>query len=390
MNQSPVPDTDHQPSCRRPGARPKLKRDHSDGAFLIGHRGPTAVIAEPDLRCLDLVDCPQLAELDLTGCRPDLHLTVRGCPALSLIHLPHEPDTGAIVHLDCGDARQTLHIRGHLHGLDAYIAGRPFATQARRAGQVLVNAYLGPWAEGEAIKDHGLVVLWGDLPRHLTLAHDAATRELIVFDTPTLEIVEAAVSLDAVSVTDAPALTRVNLSGGSRRFRATRVPALSQLAGYGRTAVLAAGSGAAGRLTVDGEWRALRLSESPVTELAAPRVASIALIHCPDLRYVTRGEDTAISVVGATRAVGLGIERLRLDASTLRHLARAARAGDTEAATLLGDWCGEATHPRGWLDALEVFAELAGKGFDPAWLWGAALWPACPGQPVTRPGRAGS
>ncbi len=75
-------------------------------------------------------------------------------------------------------------------------------------------------------------------------------------------------------------------------------------------------------------------------------------------------------MVGATRAVGLGIERLRLDASALRHLARAARAGDTEAATLLGDWCGEATHPRGWLDALEVFAELARKGFDPGWLWG--------------------
>ncbi len=186
-----APPVSPKPASRRSGPRPGLKRDNTDGAFLVGHRGPTAVIAEPDLRCLDLVDCPQLAELDLTGCRPDLHLTVRGCPALSLLHLPAVPDTGAIVHLDGGDELQAIRIRGHLHGLDACIAGRPVATQPRRARQVLVNAWLGPWAEGEALKDHGLVVLWGELPRRLNLADEAATRDLIVFDAPTLESVDS-------------------------------------------------------------------------------------------------------------------------------------------------------------------------------------------------------
>ena len=365
-----TPPASPTPSRRRSDPKPQLKHDNQDGAFLIGHRGHTAVIAEPGLRCLDLVDCPDLADLDLTQCRPDLHLTVRDCPALSHIQLPRVPETGAIVHLDCGNDARAIRIRGHLNGLDAFIAGRPVATQPRRPRQVLINAYLGPWAENESLADDGLAVLWGELPHHLSLADQAAPKELIVFDAPALASIHASTSMDTVSVTDVPALTHVDLAGGCRRFRAIHAPALAHLAGHGRTAVLASNSGAAQRLTVDGEWRALRLSESPVTDLSAPQVASIALAHCPDLRYVTRGEATTVSVMGPTRAVGLGIERLRLDASTLRYLARAARAGDTEAATLLGDWCGEATHPRGWLDALEVFAELAGKGFDPAWLWG--------------------
>jgi hypothetical protein len=113
----------------------------------------------------------------------------------------------------------------------------------------------------------------------------------------------------------------------------------------------------------------VRQAETGMQRLDAPFLKPLELISCDALRRVRLHADTTTSVVGATRVVGLGLERLRLDASALRHLAFAARQGDTEAGQLLGAWCAEATHPRGWLDALMVLAELADLDFDPAWLW---------------------
>jgi hypothetical protein len=353
-----------------PRAHAPLRFDSRDGAFLVCHPGTSAVVAEPGLRCLDLVDCPHLIELDLSGCRPDLHLTVRGCPDLAVIRLPRVADTGAVVHLDRGTQLGPLQILGHLASLDACWDGGQFATQSGAAKAVFANAYLGPWLETGLFADHGVLVLWGELPRSLDLPDEAVTRELVISGAPGLASLTAGCPLAALTVVDTPALTTVSLSAGVGRFRATRAPALSRIDGAGRTAVLADGSGAAQGLTLPDHWHALRLSESPVEQLVAPHLDTLALVSCAHLRHVTRDAATATSVVGATRAAGLGIERLRLDASAMRHLVWAARDGDTEAAALLGDWCGEAAHPRGWLDALTVFADLAHQGLDPAWLWG--------------------
>ncbi|MGB7756734.1 MAG: hypothetical protein WBL23_11770 [Salinisphaera sp.] len=327
-------------------------------------------MAEPGLRCLDLVDCPHLIELDLTGCRADLHLTVRDCPDLALLRLPRVLDTGAVVHVDRGTQLGPLQILGHLASLDACWDGGQFATESGAGRELFANAYLGPWLETGLCADHGVVVLWGELPGRLNLPDEAVTRYLHVSDAPGLVSLTVGCPLAALTVADTPALTTVSLPASVGRFRATHAPALSRIDGCGRRAILADGSGAAQGVTLTDHWHALRLSESPVEQLFAPHLDTLALVNCANLRHVTRDAATATSVVGATRAAGLGIERLQLDASAMRHLVWAARDGDTEAAALLGDWCGEATHRRGWLDALTVFADLARQGLDPAWLWG--------------------
>lgn len=376
--EAPCRDSDsgylHQPKKETQAnysALPTLQHDNLDGAFLADSTDEVVTLDDPALRCLDVHNCPHLKYLDISQCRADLHLTVRGCPSLSRIRLALEHQTGATVHIDFGEELHPLKVIGRISELDACWTDGRFATSRAANKVTLDNAYIGPWEDMAVFAKHELVVFQG---KHrpdstLHLAAEDVVRELIILDCPALETIKGGPHLEALTLENPKALKFISLSRGVGHLRVSHAPQLTDIQAQSCSVVLVDDTGAAKGLALEGDCRHLALTDSGIERLDAPGVTNLELISCSALRYVKLHPLASTSVVGATRAVGLGLERLRLDESAVRDLAWRSREGDAEACQLLLDWCAEADNRKAWLDALTVLDELADQGFDKDWLW---------------------
>jgi len=74
-------------SCSVNDALP-VEVDHSGGGVLRGQASSSVTVVSPGLCYLDVIDCPELASLDLPGRHPNYHATLRGCPALRSLRVP--------------------------------------------------------------------------------------------------------------------------------------------------------------------------------------------------------------------------------------------------------------------------------------------------------------
>jgi hypothetical protein len=92
--------------------------DGNGGVMLQLARASSVYLSTEGLRCLDLISCPKLETVDLRGLTGNLHVTVRGCPALRTLWLP--PAGAAHVHVDAGEAPPAaLSVTGGVEQFDA-------------------------------------------------------------------------------------------------------------------------------------------------------------------------------------------------------------------------------------------------------------------------------
>ena len=64
-------------SCSVSDAVP-VEVDHLGGGVLRGQASSSLTVVWPELCYLDVIDCPELVSLDLPGCHPNCHVTLRG------------------------------------------------------------------------------------------------------------------------------------------------------------------------------------------------------------------------------------------------------------------------------------------------------------------------
>ena len=169
-----------------------LPRRALDGAGGLALRAPLATfvrLSREGLRCLDLIDSPQLEVLDLSRLRGVVHLTVRGCPALQQILLPNRG--AAHVHLDTGDqSPRWLQITGGVEQFDACWG---------QEGRLLrrVPARTAPWK--------AVLVVTGPAPQPDALAAPAFKGGLLVWIAtdamPHQELASPGAAVDSVCVT---------------------------------------------------------------------------------------------------------------------------------------------------------------------------------------------
>ena len=75
-------------------------------------------MVEPELRALDVRDCPDIESIDLrASTQNEIHLSVLGCPKLSEVFLPE--NVHGYLHLDTGKQAPVLRILGGIAHIDA-------------------------------------------------------------------------------------------------------------------------------------------------------------------------------------------------------------------------------------------------------------------------------
>lgn len=227
----------------------EFELDGQGGAFLIGHPAETLTLCDAGLRCLDLVDCAALTSLNLTACRSDLHLTVRGCPNLKTVHVPSRGSAGATIHWDFDESMPEVWLQGRVLSLDACWAGGQFARSSPRA-RTFDNVYVGAWDDDAVFARHELIVLIGQSHGRETLRLAAGdwARELIVMDCGSLQAMQTGPYRHALTLSGTGNLERIDARGGVDRLRVSIAPSLQAIVGRGRRVVLERGSGEAGRM----------------------------------------------------------------------------------------------------------------------------------------------
>jgi hypothetical protein len=128
------------------GSLPASLVDTCGGVTLCLPEAVSAVLDTPGLHYVDLLDCPRLVSVDLRALGGGIHLTVRGCPALTEVWLADR--AGAHVHVDTGAAPpRALSVHGSVAQFDAGWGrdGR-FLRQARR-GTAFLGMHVGTEAQ---------------------------------------------------------------------------------------------------------------------------------------------------------------------------------------------------------------------------------------------------
>lgn len=336
--------------------------DAQQGAFLSHCFTKALRVTDTRLRCLDVVNCPQLTDLDLSACQSEFHLTVQSSPALRRIHLPAAGQ--AIVHIDFGEKLQPLIINGAIERVDACWFHGSFASQNRDL--VLNGVQVTPVLENAG--PHELQVVYGDQQPRAFIGEESHMRELLALDCQWHSVKSQATQLRTMQLHALPQLTDLTQSMRLGRVNITQAPQLKHLALSGHTLLLADGC-ANETLTIKGHWRFFRLSHSTLTRLHSPDTTELSLHQCSKLAEAALDRVVNVNVEGPTCLSGLGLHRLKLDVTAIRDLTRRACEQDFSARQFLWVWCGEADDKASRLAALEAMAEVCQDERDLASLW---------------------
>jgi hypothetical protein len=296
--------------------------DGNGGVMLQLADARSIKLSTEGLRCLDLISCPLLETVDLRGLTGNLHVTVRGCPALRALWLP--PGGASHVHVDAGDAAPAaLSVTGGVEQFDAcwgasgrflrrvparqspwtslfFAAGAKASTGAFDNGSVgsgpelLVLVELAPAGPGT-----GHVALGAELgsARHVCVV-DASPElkslewvgdpldELSVEGAPCLMVLRARVPVKTLALTHCDLLRAVTTEGAACQNVTLRncCRGLDDLAAPRQRAHgLPRGRSL---LVVDAPCHELTLSDVQCRRLRVHHPCDLWLVRCQDLRLV--------------------------------------------------------------------------------------------------------
>lgn len=259
--------------------------DASGGILLRLSAAREVRLGSARLRCLDLVQCPELERVDLTGISADIHLTVRECPGLREVLLP--ASGRAHVHFDAGELLpQSLTIEGGVEQFDACWGNSgQFIRRAHSREPVFRGVHLlaGQASLGAAARKSGLaelIVVIGAAPAEGGCAvvvgptFPAARVACLVDAEPRTTVLEwTGGALDEFVVQGAPGLSVVRMAVSAQRLQLSECPRLRALTSEGARC---------GDVTVSRCCSALDPSQ-PLKRSAVglPRLSSLLVVDVP-------------------------------------------------------------------------------------------------------------
>ncbi|PRY73214.1 hypothetical protein [Halomonas ventosae] len=332
---------------------------------------------QPELRSLDVVDCPRLERLDLSQARPDLHLTLQRCPALEEIRVP--PHGTAIVHLDAGDRLPQLRLYGGVEHLDACWKKDHFAVTCHD---------LAPWqrsvvGSADVIDDAGegyeLKVRLGNARESEETAGtlqitDPQLRTLLVKSSGLLEQIHISAKawrLEQLFIEEASNLRRIALGRKVFRVAIHTAPLLQSVRGNTDTLRLNAATSTQREVSLDGRHRWVGLTRCRLKQLKMPHPTHLTLEHCRQLQELDVPKNTQVRCIGHIPPAlgGRRIGRVQLEERLAMSLAERHRRNDEtvlpQLETLLPTLYRRVDASR----ALRVLCLLLDQGVSPGWIW---------------------
>lgn len=120
-----------------------LTAPDDQGGILVMQRAASHLRADDSrLRCVDVIDNPNLETLDLAACAAPVHLTVRGCPKLTTVLLPETPK-GAVLHWEFGETNSPVKVFGALASFDS-CQPNGHTCQIKTDGEMYLSSVLVP------------------------------------------------------------------------------------------------------------------------------------------------------------------------------------------------------------------------------------------------------
>ncbi|WP_075878610.1 hypothetical protein [Vreelandella massiliensis] len=386
-----------------------LTLDSNGGTALIGpcgnaEKGTRLVLAEPNLRALDLHEDGQLEVLDLRGCGAQdyLHLQLNQLPNLREIHLP-ALSKGAIVHLFSLSMPRTLMVHGVVYELDA-----DWQTDILR-----LTSEQAPWKGvrllGHEAKTHDMALRWGwSCPSNLSKPSPVATPSplpLTVVINPT--ILPSALHLSGEGewlITDASPLTQLVIDG-PQRVRMNKATALETLSmhtlgvcetqglealtevkgAFARSrqapserAPMPLRHGSRKHLTLRGNMKNLKLTDAwDHVQLHAPRLERLtvswakhlALYHCDALTDVALPDGLPVDCYGSVPTPLLHQARFFIDEATLKQSLKRLEAGEIDLLEGVLNVLSQRYAPQAAFHSLTTLLHLAKQGMALDALW---------------------
>ena len=386
------PSTGRQSSGRRPSTSVIVGSQDLD---LDGHGGaeltlPAGVLearlAYPELVGLDLRRCPDLRRLDLSGCKPDLRLSVAQCPALVWLGLPAD-QPGATLHVDFGPRRPELTAEGAVASIDicwmdedspplevgTWGADHEIRPLQRRApSEALHGLFIGRPDADVPPGIEGVILCTGRGPDHLDL--HAAARELTVHGATGVRSIRHTGSTPplVLLLQDLPDLLALDGEGDARQVRLEKVPLLQRISWTGRR--LSLEQAGAPKLVIAGRWLEVGLSSGRAEELTAQHAESIKIERCPALRKIlaSPGATVRIDRLGCIEDLEGGAD-FQLMSVTIQDIVRTALSASPRMKELALEWVAR-PRARGRkrqqsLEAIQVLHAAAIQGWDLPQLW---------------------
>ncbi len=325
---------------------------------------------------VDVVDNPGIEVLDLRHCSAGVHVAIRRCPRLSRLLLPDCGD-GATVHVDFGECRPRLEIRGQVADFDACWldprhggslqlntpSGRPKRGPLRHAWIGDVDG-ISADAELVMIVDPGCTEDFLELPN---------VRELAVYDTPTLSGIRLPTQRPnaAMRLVRCPDLEYLAVTNTMRRIRVEYCPRLREVVGGGATLSVSHGSSDVETLDARGVWLRSRLAYCPTRAIFADLTETVSIGLCPNMARVRALAGSHVVFWGDRLPVVEGGASIVLEPLTDQMLVEAIGSEHPDLHEAVIAWCERRIKPARALRALQLLAAALETGCDPERIWHA-------------------
>ena len=313
----------------------------ADGGCSLTQAGLQHVqMTDPQLRALDLRNCPDLALIDLrASTQPELHLSVIGCPRLQQIWLPN--NGRAYVHIDTDRQKPALQIFGGLAHIDAAWRQGRLDKQAPD-GEAWSFAAVGTLAQLQGLPvietGHGLWVLI-ETPEQavLDLNPPASVGEVLMLHSKALKHLRWwGKAQGCLDIRGATALRQIDMFSACDRLTLSACPALALVEGpadleQNAKLSLHQGSGAAKGLHLNMRFSEATLVDSHVHRLVMFTPQVLRLLRCNALSQIKLSPGCTVECEGYTPPSLRDIATTVLDEGTVLHALARMKAGDAEA-----------------------------------------------------------
>lgn len=364
--------------------------------------GRCLVLAEPNLRALDLHDDPCLEVLDLSACGEQsvLHLQLDRLPNLRDIRLP-VLTRGAVIHQFTLDMPRSLSVHGRVSEFDAdwqtgrlrlcaesgpWYSLRVLGKDAQMHDLALQNGLAGekraPTLNAKQAERLLTIVLCADtLPKQLHLSGpghwwlaDASQVTSLVIDGPPRVYARNAAALKSLTqlnigsceIEGANVLD--NVQGPARYIRqhASQTPPQDVRHQMGKQLTL---RGEMPSLTLADGWGEVQLHAPAMTHLHFGWAKHLALHHCGRLVQVALPDGLPVDCHGEVPTPLLNQARFFIDEATLKHSLRRLEAGELSLLEGVLNVLSRRYTPQAAFHSLSTLCHLAEQGIALAELW---------------------
>ncbi|MYL23950.1 hypothetical protein GLV89_09145 [Halomonas alkaliantarctica] len=384
-----------------------LTLDDSGGTALQGatgneQQGRYLVLAEPDLRALDLHDDPHLEVLDLSACGEQdvLHLQLDRVPNLREIRLPVLRG-GAVIHRFTLALPRTLSVHGRVSEFDAdwqagslrlcaegapWTALRVLGKGARLHDLALQHDFVAQ----ERLASRGIAPIGGPLtivlcrdtlPERLHLTEegqwwlaDASQVASLVIDGPSRVHARKAGALETLTqlragrceIEGAHGLAKVQGPAGQMRHHASQPPPQDVRHHMRKPLTL---RGEMPSLTVADGWSDVQLHAPALTHLQLGWAKHLALYHCGRLDQVALPDGLPVDCHGEVPTPLLNQARFFIDEASLKQSLRRLEAGELSLLEGVLNVLSQRYTPQAAFHSLSTLCHLAEQGIALSELW---------------------